>query len=462
MEQQSTTIPGPKQPMPPATAPLSRPAFDDRLPDAVDVAIIGGGIAGVATAYYLARAGQTVAVFEKGRIAGEQSSRNWGWIRQQGRDLAELPIMMEANRLWRNLASETGDPALTFTECGVVYVAETERHMAKLEAWKESASEFQLGTKVLTPAELKERIPELEGDFAGGIVTQSDGRGEPFVAVPALARAAARHGATIHENCAVRTVETAAGRVTGVATERGTVKADRVLLAGGAWSTVLAGNQGVRLPQLAVRATVARTAPTSVNLKGNIGLSNLDLRKRADGGYTLAGGTAVDHYVSKLSFKHLKPFIPILGAAWRQVRLHPGPPKDFPGSWTGRGRWTGDDESPFERMRVLDPTPSSSALRRIRKMVPKHVPALKDVPIVQTWAGMIDTTPDAVPVLGETPEVKGFYIATGLSGHGFGIGPAIGRIMADLMQGRSAGHDLARFRPTRFTDGSKIDVGPFA
>ncbi|MEL6226787.1 MAG: FAD-dependent oxidoreductase, partial [Pseudomonadota bacterium] len=160
MEQQSTTIPGPKQPMPPATAPLSRPAFDDRLPDAVDVAIIGGGIAGVATAYYLARAGQTVAVFEKGRIAGEQSSRNWGWIRQQGRDLAELPIMMEANRLWRNLASETDDPALTFTECGVVYVAETERHMAKLEAWKESASEFQLGTKVLTPAELKERIPE--------------------------------------------------------------------------------------------------------------------------------------------------------------------------------------------------------------------------------------------------------------------------------------------------------------
>ena len=93
--------------------------------------------------------------------------------------------------------------------------------------------------------------------------------------------------------------------------------------------------------------------------------------------------------------------------------------------------------------------------------LPRRFPELKGVEIAEAWAGMIDVTPDAVPVLGEDHRIKGLYLATGLSAHGFGIGPAIGRIMADLLAGRDPGHDLSRFRLTRFSDGSEIVPGPY-
>ena len=107
----------------------------DPLPGAVDVVVIGAGIAGTASAYFLARRGVKVLLCEKGRVAGEQSSRNWGWVRQQGRDWAELPIMMEANRIWRGLAAETGEADLAFTPSGCVYLFDSEASLAKYEAW---------------------------------------------------------------------------------------------------------------------------------------------------------------------------------------------------------------------------------------------------------------------------------------------------------------------------------------
>ena len=106
-------------------------AFSQPLPDAVDVVIIGAGIIGTSTAYFLAQRGVKVLLCEKGRVAGEQSSRNWGWVRQQGRDWAELPIMMESNRIWRELAARTGEKDLTFTPSGSVYLAQSEAQMAK-------------------------------------------------------------------------------------------------------------------------------------------------------------------------------------------------------------------------------------------------------------------------------------------------------------------------------------------
>ena len=145
----------------------------------------------------------------------------------------------------------------------------------------------------------------------------------------------------------------------------------------------------------------------------------------------------------------------------KDVRLRPGAPKGYPGAWGSPRRWSADQVSPFERMRVLNPEPSAANVRRIEERLPKRYTELKGVGIAEAWAGMIDVTPDAVPTLGEDDRVAGLFIATGLSGHGFGIGPAIGRIMADLVTGRPPGHDLARFRPRRFFDGSEIVPGPY-
>mgnify|MGYP001185359979 FL=1 len=100
-------------------------SYNDDLPERADVVVIGGGVIGVSSALCLAEAGLTVALFEKGRVAGEQSSRNWGWIRQLGRDDAEMPIMIEANRLWRGMADRIGAD-VGFRAEGIVYLAESE------------------------------------------------------------------------------------------------------------------------------------------------------------------------------------------------------------------------------------------------------------------------------------------------------------------------------------------------
>ncbi len=437
-------------------------AFSDPLPAQVDVVVIGAGIAGTASAYFLAEKGVKVLLCEKGRVAGEQSSRNWGWVRQQGRDWAELPIMMEANRIWRGLAAKTGEADLAFTPSGCLYLADSAAGLAKYETWHELAKRHQLDTRMLTAAEVAARVPGLQGRCAGGMVTESDGRAEPFVAVPALARAARVLGASVIETCAVRCLDLEAGRIAGVVTERGRVRCERVLLAGGAWSNAFAANAGVDLPQLAVRSTAARTeAAPSAPYEGNISTSGLAIRRRADGGYTVATGDLAEHYLSPASFRYFTKFFKLLQVSAKDVRLRPAAPKGDPGAWGRPRRWTAEDESPFERQRVLNPAPAAAAVRKIEARLPARFPALAGVKLAEAWAGMIDVTPDAVPTLGEDETIKGFYIATGLSGHGFGIGPAVGRIMADLMEGRAPGHDLTRFRPTRFFDGSEIVPGPY-
>ncbi len=436
-------------------------AFSDSLPDAVDVVVIGAGIAGTATAFFLAEHGVRVALCEKGRVAGEQSSRNWGWVRQQGRDWAELPMMMEANRIWRGLAARTGEADLAFTQSGCIYLVEKQAAYKKLEGWHDLARQHQLETKMLSPAEIEARLPGVRGDWIAGLVTETDGRAEPFVAVPALARAAGRLGALVIEDCAVRTLDIEAGRLAGVVTEKGRVRCARVVLAGGAWSTHFAANAGLDLPQLAVRSTAARTAAAPAHFAANISTPGLSLRRRADGGYTVATGDLAEHYLSPASFKYFAKFLKLLRLSAKDVKVRLGAPKGYPGAWGSPRRWTADDVSPFERLRVLNPGPSAAVVDLIKARLPGRYPALEGVEIAEAWAGMIDVTPDAVPTLGEAERLKGLYLATGLSGHGFGIGPAVGRVMADLLRDRPPGHDLSRFRPGRFFDGSEIVPGPY-
>jgi glycine/D-amino acid oxidase-like deaminating enzyme len=435
--------------------------FSDHLPEAVDVVVIGAGIIGTSTAYFLAERGLKVLLCEKGRVAGEQSCRNWGWVRQQGRDWAELPIMMESNRIWRELAAKTGEKDLTFTASGCAYLAQTESEMAKYESWHALAMQHQLDTRLLSGDEASALVPDVDGRWIGGMLTASDGRAEPFVAVPALARAARRLGVSIIENCAVRTIETEAGGVSAAITEMGRVKTTSVLLAGGAWSTYFAANMGLDLPQLMVRSTAGRTNAVAGKTMPNVSMEGFGIRKRDDGGYTIATGDLAEHYLSPKSFKYFTKFLKLLTVSAKDVRIKTRLPAGYPGAWGSKRRWSGDQVSPFEQMRVLDPPPAEEVRRRLEHRLPERAPWLVNVGIAELWAGMIDVTPDAVPYICEAPSPRGFFMGTGLSGHGFGIGPGVGRILADLIQGRSPGHNLSRFRYNRFTDGSPIVPGPY-
>ncbi len=432
-------------------------AFNDPLPGRVDVVVIGGGVIGISTAYFLAKQGVSVAVCEKGRVAGEQSSRNWGWVRQQGRDPDELPIMTESLGIWDGLARETGED-FGFTRCGVTYLADDAKELAGLETWMEVAKQHQLDTRVLGKSEVDDMISDANGQWHGALITPSDGRAEPWKAVPALARAARAEGTVILENCAVRTIESEGGRVGGVVTEKGTVKTSAVVCAGGVWSSLFLRNLGIDLPQLTVKSCVAATGPATDIFQGNAASSHLAFRRRQDGGYTIALGDYHEHYVSRDSFRHFFKFLPNLKLTWRKTHLRFGD-----GLWErlfGTESWSADEETPFERNRVVNPAPTPAVVNRMHARMAKYLPSLADVPLAETWAGMIDTMPDVVPVMDETPSLPGLFLATGFSGHGFGIGPGAGRVMADLIQGRPTGHDLTRFRFSRFSDGSPITLGP--
>ena len=431
--------------------------FDDTLQPETDVVIIGGGIIGASTAWFLTKAGVRVTLCEKGRIAGEQSSRNWGWIRQQGRDEAELPIMMESNRIWQRLSEDIGFD-LGFRQHGVMYVAETEEKMSEFRDWVALAKTYDLESSMLTAQEVRDRAKGFTGEWKGGVCTPSDGRAEPFVAVPALVQDCRKQGALIKEGCAVRGLSASAGRVAGVITEHGEMKCHAVVCAAGAWSSMFVEHAGERFPQLTVKSTVARTAKVSDFYPGNASCDDFALRRRQDGGYTLAPSGLHEHFINRDSIRFFSSFLPNLIESWSDTKLRIG--CDAPGGQMATRVWKDDEKSPFERNRVLNPLPARSTLKALRKRLGKRLPHLADVEFVESWAGMIDTTPDVVPVMDEISKLPGLFLASGYSGHGFGIGPAAGRVMADMVQGNPCGHDLRRFRFNRFSDGSKLIRGP--
>ncbi|MGB8814628.1 MAG: FAD-binding oxidoreductase [Paracoccaceae bacterium] len=433
--------------------------FNGPPPAACDVVVIGGGVIGVMTAWHLAERGLRVVLCEKGRIAGEQSSRNWGWIRQQGRDLDELPIMVEALQQWKSLAQEFGE-GLGFRQEGVLYLAKTASEMTGFEDWLVHARAHGLDTHMMTGGAVADRLAGAQAGWKGGLFTPSDARAEPWAAVPLLARGAQARGAVLVEGCAVRGLDLAAGRVCGVITEGGRIACDQVVLAGGAWSSLFARAQGVVFPQLSVLASVGATEPMPEIFPGNAADDDFAFRRRADGGYSIAPGATHDFFVGPDAFRHFATYLPVLKQDFRSTHFHAAAPKGYPDAWGTKRKWGLDEVSPFERVRVLNPSPNMAVIGRVQDAFARAFPGLGRPRLKAAWAGMIDTMPDVVPVIDRVAALPGLVLATGLSGHGFGIGPGIGRVVADLVAGNAVGHDLSRFRLARFTDGSKIAPGP--
>jgi len=436
---------------------LPAPEHGGPMPASADLVIVGGGVAGICTALFAARRGLRVVVCEKGRVAAEQSSRNWGWIRQQGRDIGELPIVMEALRHWADFAAVLGD-GLGLRRVGTVYVERSAKDAEENAKWWQSARELGLDTVHLSRQGLAEHLPDVPAAWRGALFTPSDSRAEPWVAVPMLARLAVAEGVTIVEHCAVRGLDIAAGAVQGVDTEQGRIAAPQVLVAAGAWSRLFLGGAGVNIPQLSVLASVAATEPMAGPWGANVSDGVYAFRTRADGGLTLAPGFDHDFFIGPDAFASLPKYLKTLMNDWRHTRFRAMAPRGYPDAWTTARRWAAP--SPFEGCRILSPKPNLTSLARAASAFAATFPKAPPLRLRKTWAGMIDTLPDVVPILDRVPQVPGLWLATGLSGHGFGIGPGVGRVMADLIAGQPAGHDLSRFRFARFTDGSRSARGP--
>jgi len=414
------------------------------IPEKTDVVIIGAGIAGIATAWYLNQAGVNVVVCEKGIIAGEQSSRNWGWIRQQGRDEAELPIVMESMRLWQEISDQL-DSDIGYRREGSLYLYENDAEVARHDDFYAMAPQYGLETSRIDRKQLESLIVDCPARWTSALHTPDDGRAEPGLAVPAMARTCESRGVTILQNCAVEQISLANGRVDGVSTERGLIKCPAVLCSAGAWSTFLLKACGIRLPQLTVKASVARTAKAPLIFDGNASGSQIAFRRRHDGGYNVAATDSLEIMPSIHHLRFLPDFLPLIRSSLGKLKLR------FPELQV---------DSNYTRHRVLNPIPSRATVKRIRARLSDRLPMFRDIELVESWAGMIDALPDVVPVLDKADSIDGLWIATGFSGHGFGIGPAAGKIMASLIQNNSVGYDLSRFRLSRFSDGSRLILGP--
>jgi len=433
--------------------PVDAVPSDEKLPPSADVVVIGGGIIGCASAYYLAKKGLTVAVLEKGHVGVEQSSRNWGWCRQQMRDTREIPLIKESLVLWGGLNEEIGAET-GFRRTGLLYVTKDAAEIGRWEAWLEHARAYQLHSRLLSAAETRAMMPGCEEKWLGGLYTRSDGRAEPALAAPAIAAAAQKLGVSLHQGCAARGIETEAGAVAAVVSEKGAIRARAVLCAGGAWSSLFCRRHGIDLPQLSVRASVLRTEPAPDVLGAPVSAPGFGMRRRLDGGYTVGMRGAASLDLTPDAFRYMRAFWP----AYRQgvVALNLKFGKPFFEALATPRHWAFDQPSPFERVRVLDPAPEVRVLDAALANLKSAYPALGQVKVAERWAGMIEGTPDAVPVISPVEALKGFYIATGFSGHGFGIAPAAGRLAADLILGETPIVDPNPFRYVRMIDGTRL------
>ncbi len=430
------------------TKTLEPVATSDELPGSADVVIIGGGIVGVTAALTLAERNISVVLLEKGHIAAEQSSRNLGWIRKTSRHRNDVPLAQAADRLWAELPERIGR-SVGYRQAGIMFLARTDEQMAMYETWLKSVASLDLGSKLLTPADIDSRVPGGKGNWAGGIHTPSDGYAEPAVTTSAIANAAIKQGANIVQHCAVRTLSMSAGKVCGVVTEKGEIRCEQVLLAGGAWSRRFLGNLGVSLPTLPLICSVLRTQPMEGPTDTAVGGPDFSFRKHQGGGYIITQRGKLD---APLTLDHL-----LIG--WRyldQLRHQRGAlqinfGKAFFNDLALKRRWKAGDPSPFERIRTMDPAHNPELNQDAINNLRNAWPAFNEARVDEAWAGLIDVTPDSVPVIDHIGAIPGLVVATGFSGHGFGTGPAAGQLAADLLSCREPLVDPAPYRMKRLS-----------
>ncbi len=430
------------------------------LDSSSDVVVIGGGIIGCATAYHLARRGMAVTLVDKGPIGYEQSTRNWGWVHQQVRYPHLIPLSVASVGMWERLAEDL-ETDVGWVQGGNLSFGFDDADLAEFEGWRQIARDAGLETNVLTRTQVVDMLPGMagmKGNWTGALHVPTDGQADPDLVTAAFARAAERHGARVVNDCAVTAIDSAGGSVSGVVTEHGSIRASRVIVAAGAWSGRLTRPLGVRFPQRAVRSTVVRTTPVDPVTAVTAWAEGFTFRQDRAGRFVLAGATEAIYDIDLGLFRDMRWFLPMAWKNRRSLRMRVGRSllqdvaARLPGSAARREFW--------QRRRMIDPPADAKAVRETLERFHRAFPGLSEVGIESVWAGNIDSTPDQAPVIG--PVIggpSGLLIATGFSGHGFALGPAGGRLAADLVLGDKPLVDPHPFRHARFAERDVPAVG---
>ena len=243
--------------------------------------------------------------------------------------------------------------------------------------------------------------------------------------------------------CAVEGIELQSGAVSGVNTEQGHIRASTVVCAAGAWSTRLVRPIGVRLPSLWIKGTVARTAPVKDLIAAGV-WGNAAFRQRRDGRLYMALGVEGEHHLMIDSLRFLPAFLPVYRQNRTEIKFKLGSVllDDLLGRF--------DD---YRHHRALDPPPSQKEIEMTVGHMQAEYDGLNGLTVERMWAGYIDCTPDMLPVIDQLDRPRGLVLATGFSGHGFGMGPIVGKLVSDIIVDAKPSLDISGLRFSRFKEG---------
>jgi len=366
-----------------------------------EVIIIGGGIIGCATAYELAKKKISVIVLDKDDSVGNGgSSRNGGGVRQSGRDPRELPLAMYAvEHLWPNLSEELGINVEYHKE-GNLRLGKTERHLEILQGLTDRATALGLDVKMIDGKEVREINPYLSDEVIGASWCPTDGHANPLLATLGYYRQARALGVKFYTGEEVVAVKKIKGVARQVITKKNVFEGEKIILASGYESRAIAATVGIDVPMSneLIEALVTEAEP--------------------------------------------KMFSQMLGTA----------DADFYGHQTDHGSFVFGGASGFEAKNKDNGKMITNSITApcICRGIMKYIPKLADAKIVRTWAGYEDVCADGIPVISEIDEVPGLILACGFTGHGFGISPIVGQLLAQMAAGEKTTLDMKEFRYDRF------------
>lgn len=367
------------------------------------VIVIGGGITGCATAYELSKQGVNVTLLERENIHAMGSGWTLAGVRQSGRHPAELPIAREAIRRWEHLGDELG-AEIHYRQDGNLRLALNTDEASTIQQVIADGNASGVKMEWVDGDRAREIAPAIVDSVVGASYCPTDGHADNLATVQAYAQAAIRLGAKIISHAEVTRLVSDGNRITGVETTDGNYSADAVVVAAGIYTPRLLEPLGLNLPIYVTQTAVTETVATSeISLAPVIGVAsgNFAARQTAQGALRFVGH----------------------GQLWNESLPHT----------------------------VASTGITMNAMQEMSTSAISILPALKNVRVARVWGGLIDKTPDVIPVLDHVPEYEGLIIGAGFSGHGFGIGPMSGEILANLtISGGDDRFDLEPFRLNRF------------
>jgi sarcosine oxidase, subunit beta len=373
--------------------------FDLRPQEVVntEIAVIGGGIVGLATAYYLAKRGRRVVVLEKSSFGFEASGRTAAGVRQQGRDIRELPLARASVALWADLDEELQGQT-HYRRTGNIFIAVSTDEVARFQVAAEKERAGGLHVEMLDRDRLKRMVPSLSDRCVGGKYCPTDGMAEPWAVINALVAAIARLGGQLYPNTEALDFVVQDDRVVSVLTDTIEFRPEVTVNAAGPWATLLASRVGINLPIRPFPAQLIETERVELQFDG----------------FLVFPGEAV----------YCRPTV--------SGRIHFGPITVLTQSDVTRN-------------------PSQlSPIVQVHKKIASLVPMLASVHISRAWTGLLDVTPDTLPIIGPVPGLRNFIVAAGFSGHGFGLAPGVGLALSTLIADGSPSVPLHPFSLSRF------------